>query len=138
MEELKIFDLYEKFNTKTAEEFMDKIDSTVDIKAEYEKVIEDTEWIEIMEETVPYIDNILRNPNRFIVNEEEIVKIELARKITVESIKHLSKNTNLIQDYDKKTGDVRPSKILNINKEENYDTYENRFIYTLIQNMKFL
>ena len=124
MEELKIFDLYEKFNTKTAEEFMDKIDSTVDIKAEYEKVIEDTEWIEIMEETVPYIDNILRNPNRFIVNEEEIVKIELARKITVESIKHLSKNTNLIQDYDKKTGDVRPSKILNINKEENYDTYE--------------
>ena len=119
MEELKIFDLYEKFNTKTAEEFMDKIDSTVDIKAEYEKVIEDTEWIEIMEETVPYIDNILRNPNRFIVNEEEIVKIELARKITVESIKHLSKNTNLIQDYDKKTGDVRPSKILNINKEEN-------------------
>ena len=101
MEELKIFDLYEKFNTKTAEEFMDKIDSTVDIKAEYEKVIEDTEWIEIMEETVPYIDNILRNPNRFIVNEEEIVKIELARKITVESIKHLSKNTNLIQDYDK-------------------------------------
>ena len=137
MEELKIFDLYEKFNTKTAEEFMDKIDSTVDIKAEYEKVIEDTEWIEIMEETVPYIDNILRNPNRFIVNEEEIVKIELARKITVESIKHLSKNTNLIQDYDKKTGDVRPSKILNINKEENYDTYENRFIYTLIQNMKF-
>ena len=117
MEELKIFDLYEKFNTKTAEEFMDKIDSTVDIKAEYEKVIEDTEWIEIMEETVPYIDNILRNPNRFIVNEEEIVKIELARKITVESIKHLSKNTNLIQDYDKKTGDVRPSKILNINKK---------------------
>lgn len=137
MEELKIFDLYEKFNTKTAEEFINKIDSTVDVKAEYEKVIEDTEWIEIIEETIPYIDNILRNPNRFIINEEEIVKIELARKITVESIKHLSKNTNLIQDYNKKTGDVRPSKILNINKEENYDTYENRFIYTLIQNMKF-
>ena len=34
-------------------------------------------------------------------------------------------------------GDVKPSKILNINKEESYDTYENRLIYTLIQNMKF-
>ena len=34
-----------------------------------------------MEFTVPYLDNILRNPNRFIINEEEIVKIELARKI---------------------------------------------------------
>ena len=64
------------------------------------------------------LDNILRNPNRFIVNEEDIVKIELARRVTVESIKHLSKNTNLIQDYNKETGDVRPSKILNINKEE--------------------
>ena len=36
----------------------------------------------------------------------------------------------------KKTGDIRPSKILNINKEESYDTYENRFIYSLVQNMK--
>lgn len=40
-----------------------------------------------MEQTVPYIDNIFRNPNRFIINEEEIVKIERARRITVESIK---------------------------------------------------
>ena len=87
-------------------------------------------------DTLLYLDNILRNPNRFIVNEEDIVKIELARRVTVESIKHLSRNTNLIQDYDKKTGDVKPSKILNINKEESFNTYENRFIYSLIQNMK--
>lgn len=55
-----------------------------------------------METTIPYIDNIFRNPNRFIINEEEIVKIELARKVTVESIKHLAKHTNLIQDVDPK------------------------------------
>ena len=40
-----------------------------------------------------------------LLNEEEIVKIELARKVTVESIKHLAKHTNLIQDVDPKTGD---------------------------------
>lgn len=137
MGELSVFNLYEKSNLKKQEEFMSKIDSTLEVQTEYEKVTEDMEWIEIMELTVPYIDNILRNPNRFIINEEEIVKIELARKITVESIKHLSRNTNLIQDIDKKTGDVKPSKILNINKEESYDTYENRFVYSLIQNMKF-
>ena len=73
----------------------------------------------------------------FQISTEDIVKIELARRVTVESIKHLSKNTNLIQDYNKETGDVRPSKILNINKEESFDTYENRFIYSLIKNMKF-
>ena len=51
-------------------------------------------------------------------------------------VKHLSRNTNLIQDYNQKTGEVKPSKILNINKEESFNTYENRFIYTLINNMK--
>lgn len=137
MEKLRILDIYEANDKSSQEKFLQEIDSTLKIDKEYEKVVEDEAWINIMEETIPYLDNILRNPNRFIVNEEEIVKIELARKITVESIKHLSKNTNLIQDFDKKTGDVRPSKILNINKEESYDTYENRFIYSLIQNMRF-
>ena len=89
-----------------------------------------------MEETIPYIDNIFRSPNRFIINEEEVVKIEQAKKVTVETIKHLSKNTNLIQTIDEKTGDVTPSKLLNVRKEESYNTYENRLIYTLVQNTK--
>lgn len=137
MDNLKIMKLMETQKEYETQMFLEKIESNMELDTELEKITEDLEWIEIMENTVPYLDNILRNPNRFIINEEEIVKIELARKITVESIKHLSKNTNLIQDFDKKTGDVRPSKILNINKEESYDTYENRFIYSLIQNMKF-
>ena len=136
MQELDIIHLYEETNESQAEKFLEKIESTTRVRTEYEKVVKDTEWVELMEQTIPYIDNIFRNPNRFIINEEEIVKIELARKITVESIKHLSKNTNLIQDINKQTGDVRPSKILNINKEESYDTYENKLIYTLIKNMK--
>ena len=137
MSDLEIIDLYENKNKEKTKDFIKNTNSKLNIKTELKKTINDTEWIQKMEETIPYIDNIFRAPNRFIVNEEEIVKIELARKITVDSIKHLSKNTNLIQSIDKKTGDVRPSKILNINKEESYDTYENRLIYTLIQNMKF-
>ncbi len=136
MKDLGILDLYEKVNKEKTTNFIEKIDSNLRVQTQVKKTVKDVEWIEKMEETIPYIDNILRAPNRFIVNEEEIVKIELARKITVDSIKHLSRNTNLIQSIDKETGDVRPSKILNINKEENYNTYENRLIYTLIQNMK--
>ena len=119
------------------EEFLNNINSTLNVKRDYDMKELDYEWIDIIEDVLPYLDNILRNPKRFIINEEEIVKIELARKVTVESIKHLAKHTNLIQDVDEETGDVKPSKILNINKEESYDTYENRFIYTLIQHMKF-
>lgn len=137
MEDSRIIDIYQTASKKKEENFKKNLDSKLHVQTDYEKVIKDTEWIEIMEETVPYIDNIFRSPNRFIINEEEVVKIERARRITVESIKNLSKNTNFIQEVDKKTGDVKPSKILNIDKEESYDTYENRLIYTLIQNMKF-
>ena len=126
MDDLGIINLYNKTDEKHIKSFAKGLNSSLRVVSNYDKVDCNYEWLEIMEETVPYIDNILRNPNRFIINEEDIVKVELARRVTVESIKHLSKNTNLIQDIDKKTGDVRPSKILNINKEESFNTYENR------------
>ena len=90
----------------------------------------------LIEEVIPHLDHVFRTPNRFIQNEEEIVKIEQARKVSVETIKHLSKNTNFIQTVDE-NGDVIPSKLLNVRKEETCNTYENRLAYTLIQNMKF-
>lgn len=137
MDNLGIIDLYEK-NTENGgiKEFAGNIDSTLIVETEKKQSNLDTEWIEMIERTIPYIDNIFRSPNRFIVNEEELVKVEQAKKITIETIKHLSKNTNYIQTIDKKTGDVTPSKLLNVRKEESYDTYENRLIYTLIQNTK--
>ena len=136
MDNLGIIDLYEKNTENRIKEFMEKTDSTLRVESEVKRVTQDTEWIDIIEETIPYIDNIFRSPNRFIVNEEEVVKVEQAKKITIETIKHLSKNTNFIQTIDPVTGDVTPSKLLNVRKEESYDTYENRLIYTLIQNAK--
>ncbi len=137
MNGLNIVDLYNTVPNSQIDRFVDKLDSSLHVDKDENRVEGNYEWLKIMEDTIQYIDNILRNPNRFIVNEEDVVKIELARRVTVESIKHLARNTNLIQDIDKKTGDVKPSKILNINKEESFNTYENRFIYTLIQNMRF-
>ena len=136
MNGLEIFDLYNATSPNQVDSFNNRVDSQIHVNKNENKVEVNFEWLDIMEQTVPYIDNILRNPNRFIINEEDVVKIELARRVTVESIKHLARNTNLIQDIDKKTGDVKPAKILNINKEESFNTYENRFIYTLIQNMR--
>ena len=125
----------EDFDLVRDDLFMNNLNSTLAVKREYELSEYDYEWLEMIEEVLPYLDNILRNPKRFIINEEEIVKVELARKVTVESVIHLTQHTNLIQDIEKK-GDVKPSKILNINKEESLDTYENRFVYTLIHNLR--
>ena len=137
MNELEIINLYEQSDDNKNKDFYENINSNLRVVTNYDKTSTNFEWLNIMEDTIRYLDNILRNPNRFIINEEDIVKIELARRVTVESIKHLSKNTNLIQDIDKKTGDVKPSKILNINKEESFNTYENRFICSVIKNMQF-
>ena len=135
--ENSIVDIYQNASRKKSEKFKEHINSNLHVQTDIENVVRDTDWIDIMEDTIPYIDNIFRAPNRFIINEEEVVKIERARKITVESIKNLAKNTSFIQEVDKKTGDVKQSKILTLDKEKRYDTYENRLIYTLIQNMKF-
>jgi len=135
MDKLEVVKLLEKSNEKKDTKFIDNIRSSLSVNTDIKRVETDFEWLDIMEDTIRYLDNILRNPNRFIINEEEIVKIELARKTTVESIRHLSKHTNFIQKIED-NGDVKPSKILNINKDESYDTYENRLIYTLIENMR--
>lgn len=136
MGKFMLFDIYNKATDADREEFLDAVDSRLEVKNQFRKVVYDYSWLEKMEETMYYLDNIMRNPKKFIVNEEEVVKIEKARKVTVESIRHLTQHTSYIQEFDQMTGEVKPSKILNINKEEDYDMYENRFIYTLLVNMK--
>jgi len=93
------------------------------------------DWIDEIEFACPYIDNIIRNPKLALVNESDVVNIEKAKKVSVESVKDLSKNTHYIEKYDKATEEVRPSRLMIIRREETYNTYENRFIYTLIVNL---
>lgn len=131
-----LFDIYNNTPLEDREDFLNGIDSKLEVKNQFRKVIYDYSWLEKMEDTMYYLDIIMRNPKKFIINEEEVVKIEKARKVTVESIRHLTQHTSYIQEFDQSTGEVKPSKILNINKEEDYDMYENRFIYTLLVNMK--
>ena len=113
--------------------FMENLESRLDININNNEIIENNDWVEQILFTIPYIEKALRKPNKNIITEAEVVKIEKIKKVTVDSIKHLSKNTNLISQFDEKKGEVIPSKILNAFKEESYITYENRFIYTLIK-----
>ncbi len=94
-----------------------------------------TEWIDKIEDCINALDTIVRNPRRFISVEEDIVDVSLARSISIESVKHLAQHTNFISSV-KKDGSVIPSKILNTSKEESFEIYENRFIYTLLLKVK--
>ena len=137
MDNLEVIELYEDSNKEKSKKFIDSSESSLKVQTEKKYVTRDVEWMNLMEEVIPHLDHVFRTPNRFIQNEEEIVKIEQARKVSVETIKHLSKNTNFIQTVEEKTGNVIPSKLLNVRKEETYNTYENRLAYTLVQNLKF-
>ena len=105
------------------------------ISQRFQKQIFDESWIDTLEDCIVALDTIVRNPRKFIVVEEDIVDISLARSISVESVKHLAQHTNFISSVTK-DGMVIPSKILNTSKEESYEIYENRFIYTLLLKTK--
>ena len=135
MRDLNVSDLVDQVEESKVDDFVNGLDSNMRVQTDYSRDSFDDKWVDLYEFTMPYLDKIFRNPKRFITNEEEIIKIESAKKIGVESIKHLAKHTNFIQDIDEDTGDVMPSKLLNVFKEETFNTYENRFIYTLIHYM---
>lgn len=91
----------------------------------------DERWLTVVEEGLTSIFNIVDKPRRFIATTEEVVPVALARKITADSVRHLSQNTQFITTNAK--GDIQPTKVLNVTTEESFDLYENRFVYHLIQ-----
>ena len=113
--------------------FLSKIDSKLIMDIDRSRLVENDEWIDMIEFTIPYLEKALTKEIKNIVTEEEIIKIELIKKVTVESVKHLSKHVNLVDRFNQKSGEVTPKKILNSYKEETFLTYENRFLYTLIK-----
>ena len=106
------------------------------VKSEFSANESNFDWLNEVEFALIYLDNIVRSPRVILINEEEVVKVERAKKITVASIKNLARNTHFIEKIDDVTKDVQPSKILEVRSEESYNTYENRFIYTLVELME--
>ncbi len=101
-------------------------------REELVKVV-DEEWISMIEDSLDAINTIIEKPRRFITTEEEVVPVSLAKKISADSVRHLSQNTQFLAPSD--DGGVHPTRILNVNTVETYDLYENRFIYQLIQRL---
>ena len=97
----------------------------------HEKII-DMDWVTAIEDTLPYIEKAIGEQRRFIVEHNEIYRVEKAKIINKDSVKHLIQHTNLIDNIDK-NGRVKPSKVLTVEREDSFETYENRFLITLIE-----
>lgn len=131
--DLNVMKLANRESGQSSQDFLNKVDSKLMIDVNKSQIVENDEWIDMVEFSLPHIEKALTKEIKNIVTEEEIIKIELIKKVSVESVKHLSKNVNYVDKFNQKTGEVIPKKILNAYKEETFITYENRFLYSLIK-----
>lgn len=130
-----IADVMNNINTNELDTFLSKTDASFLLNKDIKETKIDLSWLNALEQFLPSIDKIVRNPRRFIVQEEDVVIVEKTKRISQETIKHLAEHCENIQDIDK-NGDVVPKKLLNVHKEDTTDLYENRFIYTLVTRLE--
>ena len=107
--------------------------ATVELRKRYFLRAIDETWVNIIEDTLPALDIIIRNPSRFIEDKEEVVSVEMARKVGPRTLQHLAQHTDFISRIEGDT--IIPKKLLNVYKEETLQTYENKFINTLISRL---
>lgn len=144
MDDITISDLYSQY-TSLAEsleddryfqylfEMIQAGDNTLEQKNRILHKVIDERWLTVVEEGIEAIFNIVDKPRRFIATTEEVVPVALAKKITADSVRHLSQNTQFIASNE--NGEIQPTRILNVTSEESFDLYENRFVYHLIQRL---
>ena len=105
-------------------------DASIELHKRYYLRAIDEKWVNIIEDTLPCLDVLIRNPSKFIEDKEEILPVELTRKVSVRTLQHLAQHTDYISSIE---GDnIIPKKLLNVFKEETLLTYENKFLNTLI------
>ena len=145
MEETSINDLYLKYTEAIGEsleddryfqylfEMVQAGNNTIEQKNRILHKVVDEQWLSVIEEGITAIFNIVDKPRRFIATSEEVVPVALAKKITADSVRHLSQNTQFVNVNEQ--GEIQPTHILNVTTQESFDLYENRFVYHLIQRL---
>lgn len=145
-EELDRLDLYYEQIRKAIKryteiaEFQEYFNNSIKVgdNSYYHKNIQETktfdeEWVRTLEAFFPSIEEIITHPRSTIQYVEEIVAVEKAKKINSASVRHLASHTQNIREV--RNGEVVPKKILTTFAEEDFGTYENRFIMTLINRL---
>ena len=130
-----IGDVMNNINSNELDTFISKTDANFICTSDIKETKIDYSWLNVLEDTLPNIDKIVRNPRRFIIQEEDVVIVEKTKKVSQETIKHLAQHSENIQDIDE-FNEVVPKKLLNVHKEDTADLYENRFIYTLVTRLE--
>jgi hypothetical protein len=99
-----------------------------------EAVTLDEGWIQTLESALFSVEKIVRNPRKFIAEEELIVDVDRARRTNAKTVRHLSSNSQYVQSITA-DGEVRPKKVLTTEMQEDIAIYENRFVCALVNRL---
>ena len=90
-------------------------------------------WVSAIERCLPALDELIRKPARYIAETEEVLPIELTKRVSGRSVAHLARHTDYISRNE--YGELTPTKLLNVFREDSLLTYENKFLNTLISRL---
>lgn len=124
-------------NDKTAKEVFDALSIAQNKymrSSRVESANYDPIWLNNIEGCIPELGEIIKNPRKVTKTVTSIVPIELAKKTNDESVRHLASHSQYVKNVDE-MGNITPNKILNIASDDDYLTYENKFIATLIKRL---
>ena len=124
-------------STEFYEYFMDAV-SHADNEIQFsnrrmEKWVDRT-WVNEIEDALESFQKIIATPRNVIHEEELIVNVANAKKAGPDVVVHLAQHASLVEKFDSDTGDVRPSKLMQKYREDSIGIYENRLVYTVLEN----
>lgn len=93
----------------------------------------DMNWVECIERALPAIQEIIENPRNIIREEDLIVNAAIAKRAGSDVVRHLTQHASFVEDYNDKTGDVRPTKLMQKIREDSEELYENRLVFTALE-----
>ncbi len=94
----------------------------------------DLDWVDAVEDTLEAFQKIISNPRNIIREDELIVNVANAKKAGSDVVRHLAQHASLVEKFDARTGDVRPSKLMQKYREDSIGIYENRLVFTTMEN----
>lgn len=93
----------------------------------------DLTWVDNIEETLEAFQRVVSNPRNVIREDEVIVNVANAKKAGADVVQHLAQHASLVEKFDERTGDVRPSRLMQKYREDSVGLYENRLVFTTME-----
>ena len=93
----------------------------------------DPAWVEAVEGALEGFQHIIALPRQEIKEDELIVNVAHAKRTGQDVVRHLASHAGLVEDYDADSGSVRPSRVMQKYREESLGLYENRLVYTALE-----